>query len=92
MARAAAYPYEAPLRSFVQRDEEAQELARGLPDLAGRRPLLRDGANAAPPMLARKLATLPHEPLPLLRAELADFDIVYSAHVSPYGAVPGRCR
>ncbi len=92
LARAAAYPYEAPLRSFVQRDGEAHELAAELPDLAGRRSLLCYGANAAPAMLARKLAPLPHEPLPLLRAELVGFDVVYSAHVSPYGAVPATLQ
>jgi hypothetical protein len=27
--------------------------------------------------------------MPVLRAELAGFDVVYSAHVSPYGAIPG---
>ena len=69
-----------------------QELVAHVPDLEGRRQLLCYGANAAPPMLARKLATLPHEPLPLLRPELSGFDVVYSAHVSPYGAVPGTLQ
>jgi hypothetical protein len=62
--------------------------APGDVDLSGRTPLLAYGANAAPEALARKLASIPDSPLPVLRAELADFDIVYSAHVSPYGAVP----
>jgi hypothetical protein len=57
-------------------------------DLAGRTPLLASGANAAPEALARKLASAPGSPLPVLCAELLDFDVVYSAHVSPYGAVP----
>lgn len=92
LARAAAYPYEAPLHSFVQRDGAAHQLGGELPDLAGRRPLLCYGANAAPTMLARKLAQLPHEPLPLLRAEIVGFDVVYSAHVSPYGAVPATLQ
>jgi hypothetical protein len=92
LARAAAYPYEAPLRSFVQRDGEAHPPLPGPPDLSGRRALLCYGANAAPAVLARKLASLPHEPLPLLRAELVGFDVVYSAHVSPYGAVPGTLQ
>jgi hypothetical protein len=92
LARAAAYPYGAPLRSFIQREGEAHELGAGLPDLTGRRPLLCYGANAAPAVLARKLAALPHEPLPLLRAEIVGFDVVYSAHVSPYGAVPATLQ
>jgi hypothetical protein len=92
LARAAGYPYEAPLRSFVQLGEEAEELGGRVPDLAGRRPLLCYGANAAPAVLARKLATLAPEPLPLLRAELGGFDVVYSAHLSSYGAVPATLQ
>ncbi len=92
LARAAAYPYEAPLGSFVQRDGQAHRLAAEDLDLAGRRPLLAYGANAAPEVLARKLAAHPHQPLPVLRAELAGFDVVYSAHISPYGAVPATLQ
>jgi hypothetical protein len=92
LARAAGYPYEAPLHSFVQRGATATELGPASPDLADRRPLLCYGANASPPVLARKLAALPPEPLPVLRAELAGFDVVYSAHLSPYGAVPATLQ
>jgi hypothetical protein len=92
LARAAAYPYAAPLRSFVQIGGEARELPAEGPDLSGRRPVLAYGANAAPSALARKLAALADLPLPVLRAELDDFDIVYSAHVSPYGAVPSTLQ
>ena len=86
LAQAAAYPFAAPLRSFVQVGDRTHDLPPE-PDLAGRRPLLAYGANASPQVLASKLATLPPEPLPVLRAGLADFDVVYSAHLSPYGAV-----
>jgi hypothetical protein len=92
LARAVAYPYEAPLRSFLQVGAHARELPPRGPDLAGRRPLLAYGANASPPVLARKLAALPRLPLPVLRAELDEFDVVYSAHVSPYGAVPSTLQ
>ncbi len=92
LARAAAYPYEAPLRSFLQHEGRAHGLPPGGPDLAGRRPLLAYGANASPTVLARKLAAHPHQPLPMLRAELTGFDIVYSAHISPYGAVPSTLQ
>ena len=92
LARAAAYPYEAPLRSFIQVGGETRELGAEALELDGRRALLCYGANAAPAVLARKLAALPHEPLPLLRAQLGGFDVVYSAHVSPYGAVPATLQ
>jgi hypothetical protein len=87
LRRALDYPYAAPDRSYLYRDGEAHELP-GDPDLAGRTPLLSYGANAAPEALDRKLASLPNPELPVLRAELEGFDVVYSAHVSPYGAVP----
>jgi len=92
LARAIAYPYEAPLCSFVQLRSRTSDLPAEGVDLAGRRPLLCYGANAAPSVLARKLATLPDEPLPVLRAGLRDFDVVYSAHISPYGAVPSTLQ
>ncbi len=92
LQRALAYPYAAPDRSFLQLGARTLELPAGELDLAGRGPLLSYGANAAPAVLARKLATLPREPLPLVRAELRGFDAVYSAHVSPYGAVPATLR
>jgi hypothetical protein len=83
------YPYEQPRRSYLQLGDRTLEPPPGGFDLGGREPLLAYGANASPPALARKLAELPPAPLPMLRARLAGFDVVYSDHVSPYGAVPG---
>jgi hypothetical protein len=88
LRRALTYPYAPPERSYLYRDGVAEELPDGAPDLTGRTPLLSYGANAAPESLARKLASLPGVELPVVRAELEGFDVVYSAHVSPYGAVP----
>jgi hypothetical protein len=88
LKRALDYPYAAPERSYLYRDGEALELPEE-PDLVDRRPLLAYGANAAPEALARKLASLPGEAMPVLRAELDGFDVAYSAHLSPYGAIPG---
>jgi hypothetical protein len=88
LRRALEYPYATPKRSYLYRDGEAHELPAGDPDLTARTPLLSYGANAAPEALARKLAALPDPELPVMRAELEGFDVVYSAHVSPYGAVP----
>lgn len=92
LARAAAYPYEAPLHSFLQEGRHTSAARSEDLDLSGRAPLLAYGANAAPVVLARKLAPLPRAPLPVLRAELVDFDVVYSAHISPYGAVPSTLQ
>lgn len=88
LRRALTYPYATPDRSYLYLEGTAEELPEGGPDLADRTPLLSYGANAAPEVLARKLASLPGVELPVVRAELEGFDVVYSAHVSPYGAVP----
>jgi hypothetical protein len=87
LKRALTYPYATPERSYLFRGGRVEELGEGF-DRDGRTPLLSYGANAAPEALALKLAPLPGVPLPVLRSELRDYDVVYSAHVSPYGAVP----
>ena len=86
--RALAYPYRPPPGSFVQVGERTEAVPATGPDLSGRRALLSYGANAAPEALTRKLAALEPRPLPVLAAELTGFDVVYSAHVTRYGAVP----
>ena len=88
LKRALDYPYATPDRSYLYLDGGARELPGAGADLSARTPLLSYGANAAPDALARKLAPLPGVEMPVLRSELEDFDVVYSAHVSPYGAVP----
>ena len=87
LKRALTYPYATPERSYLYWEGRAEELPEGF-DFDGRTPLLSYGANAAPEALALKLAALPDEPLPAVRSQLHGFDVVYSAHVSPYGAVP----
>ncbi len=88
LRRALAYPYATPECSYLYLDGEARELPGAGTDLSTRSPLLSYGANAAPDALARKLAPLPGVEMPVLRSQLEGFDVVYSAHVSPYGAVP----
>jgi hypothetical protein len=88
LARALDYPYATPEDSYLYLDGKALELPPEGPDLTGRTPLLAYGANAAPEALARKLVSLAGIGMPVMQAELEGFDVVYSAHVSPYGAVP----
>jgi hypothetical protein len=88
LERALAYPYSTPDRSYLYLNGEARELPGAGADLSARTPLLSYGANAAPDALARKLAALPGVEMPVMRSRLEGFDVVYSAHVSPYGAVP----
>jgi hypothetical protein len=87
LRRALRYPYATPGRSFVLAGGRALDPATAPLDLAGREPLLAYGANAAPEALARKLGA-EGEPLLAERTTLVGHDVVYSAHLSPYGAVP----
>jgi hypothetical protein len=86
--RALAYPYDPPARSFVQIGDRTLPVPPEEIDVDGRRALLAYGANASPEALTRKLAALPPEPIPVLRVSLSGWDVVYSAHVTRYGAVP----
>jgi hypothetical protein len=86
--RALAYPYEPPAGSFVQIGERTLPVPPEEVDVAGRRALLAYGANASPEALTRKLAGLPPRPIPVLRIALRGWDVVYSAHITRYGAVP----
>jgi hypothetical protein len=88
LARALEYPYATPETSYLYLDGAAVELPPAGPDLTGRTPLIAYGANAAPAALARKLAALPGLEMPVMQSELEGFDVAYSAHISPYGAVP----
>jgi hypothetical protein len=87
LSRAFGYPYEAPRRSFALVGGRTAD--PGSVDLgpAPRKPLLAYGSNASPAVLERKLGGA-GEPLLAERASLSGFDVVYSAHISPYGAVP----
>jgi hypothetical protein len=91
VARALGYPYAIPISSYALVDGAVAELEAAEVGLAERIPLLAYGSNAAPDVLARKLAAAP-DPVPAIRTDLRDFDVVYSAHVSRYGAVPATLR
>jgi len=85
--RALGYPYAIPQRSFVQLGGQTLPAGEVEVDLSERTPVLAYGANAAPEALARKLAG-DSDPVPLMQATLSGHDVVYSAHISPYGSVP----
>jgi hypothetical protein len=87
IARALGYPYAIPSTSFALLDGRPVELEAVEVDASHRIALLAYGSNAAPEVLAGKLATAP-DPVPVVRTAVRDFDVVYSAHVSRYGAVP----
>jgi hypothetical protein len=59
-----------------------------LEDLSDRIPVLASGSNASPQQLARKFARFKKAMIPVVKAKLYDFDVVYSAHFSSYSAIP----
>lgn len=84
---AKAYPFPAPARSYLFRLGALAPIEEA--DYAGRAPVIAHGSNRAPEQLARKFGHLgePHAEIPVTFAWLEDYDVVYSAHVTQYGAV-----
>lgn len=87
-----------PLRDGLLRDGArlvpAAEVLHGL-DVPGaaaleaRVPVLAHGSNAAPETLARKYARFDEDVvIPVIRARLAGYDVVYATHFSSYGSIP----
>jgi hypothetical protein len=91
LERAMGYPYPVPSHPFVQLGHGTLDPAEVDLDWRRRRPLLAYGSNAAPKALAHKLA-LSDDPVLVVPAWLHGFDVVYSAHISPYGAVPATLQ
>lgn len=66
-----------------------KQLAVDMPlSLENRTPVLSYGSNGSPMQLRRKFRHLPQTVIPVITTEVADLDVVYSAHFSRYGAIP----
>jgi hypothetical protein len=89
--RALGYPYGAPSGPFVQLGHQTLSPAEIEIDREERTPVLAYGSNAAPKVLSRKLA-LSDQPVLVIPARLRELDVVYSAHISPYGAIPATLQ
>lgn len=89
--RALGYPYPAPREPFVQLGHRTLDPTEVEIDREARTPVLAYGSNAAPQVLSRKLA-LSDQPVLVVPAHLVELDVVYSAHISPYGAVPATLQ
>ncbi|MDX6698670.1 MAG: hypothetical protein QOE65_2067 [Solirubrobacteraceae bacterium] len=86
--RALDYPFGIPRGSYLLDAGRPLDWRGEVP--AGRVAVLAFGANASPARLAAKLGDMAASArVPVVAGELAGFDVVYSAHVSPYGAIPG---
>lgn len=89
--RALGYPYGAPPGPFIQLGHQTLDPGEIEIDREGRTPVLAYGSNAAPKVLSRKLA-LSDQPVLVVPARLREFDVVYSSHMSPYGALPATLQ
>jgi hypothetical protein len=75
----------APLRTHFERDTSPT-------DGEDRQPVLAYGSNASPEVLERKFGDGEDVIVPMIRARLADFDVVYSSHFSPYASIPATLQ
>jgi hypothetical protein len=88
--RARTYPYPAPEHSYLYTDQGIRAFE---PDArAGRTPVLAIGSNRAPERLRQKFGHADHHMIPVQRARLHHFDVVFSAHITSYGAVPAMLQ
>jgi hypothetical protein len=87
IAFAKAYPFAILDHSFFLKDGAVTPLPPGDAHRAGRTAVLASGSNRSHEQLARKFAEDP-EGVATERAWLADFDVVYAAHITRYGSIP----
>jgi hypothetical protein len=94
LARARCYPYCRPGASYIWWDGAELPQAQPLHPVhtEGRTPVLAVGSNRSPRQLARKYGGNGKHAIPVQRAVLVDFDVVYAAHISRYGAVPAMLQ
>jgi hypothetical protein len=99
LALAKSYPFPAPGRSYLFRDGTAEPLESGESGesgssqsalFTGRQPVIGHGSNRSPEQLHRKYGS--GAEIPVSRAWLADYDVVYSAHVTQYGSIAANLQ
>ncbi len=90
LAWARAYPYEAPERSYIYHVDGIKAFDPG--SIAGRTPVLAIGSNRAPERLKQKFGHDAAHEVPVQKARLFNFDIVYSSHITNYGAAPAMLQ
>ena len=84
LARARDYPYAVPGGSYTWRRGRVAPFDPA--GTAGLTPVLALGSNRSPEQLQRKFGD--RALIPVEAGRLQGFDIVYSAHITGYGAVP----
>ncbi|MEZ5934454.1 MAG: hypothetical protein R3F54_21430 [Alphaproteobacteria bacterium] len=81
---AESYPFARPACSYLFEDGAMSPLPKGAAE--GRIPVIASGSNASPARLLAKFG-LDHS-IPVTRAELSDFAVVFAGHFTAYGAIP----
>ena len=92
---ATGYPFPTIGCSYLFRKDGLRPLTgEDLAEFDGRVPVIAHGSNRSPEQLQRKFTDLPaaETSIPVTRAWLADHDVVYSAHVTQYGAIAANLR
>ena len=90
VARARDYPSPIPAESFIYSDDGPQPVISD--SIEGRTPVLAIGSNQSPIRLSQKFGHAPRHRIPVQRAELHGFDVVFSAHIAAYGSVPAMLQ
>ncbi len=88
VAHAKAYPFHVPGHSFVYRDGAVHPMVVEETDFGGRVPVIACGSNRSPDQLGRKFGQLDGAvTIPVQRAWLEGFDVVYAAHITSYASI-----
>ncbi|HUT51647.1 MAG TPA: hypothetical protein VM325_20150 [Alphaproteobacteria bacterium] len=91
IAHAKAYPFAVLDHSFMLMHGKVTPLPAGDSHRAGRTPVIATGSNRSYQQLKRKFGN-DSEGVPTERAWLADFDVVYAAHITRYGSIPATLQ
>ncbi len=81
---AESYPFARPACSYLFRGQMMFPLPSGATE--DRFPIITSGSNASPTRLAAKFGD--GEEIPVTRAELRHFTVVFAGHFTAYGAIP----
>lgn len=92
LVRAKTYPYDIPRHSYLFEDGDFRAVGDLSAHTAGLTPIIACGSNRAPAQLARKYRDFAHVSIPVERAWVADFDVVYAAHITGYGSVAANLQ
>ncbi len=89
LSRALDYPYARPDRCYLFHNSSVKPASGRDSYREGRTPILAYGSNRAPEQLHRKFGDLPQREAILVEmCDISGWDVVHSAHVTSYGAIP----